>query len=81
MANRAAAPAPIAAVPLTDIAGIGAARAQRLQTAGIATLRDLSAASPAQVMVALGGAVGVTPALVAALIARAKDRLATADGP
>ena len=80
-AGRATMPAPIAAVPLTDIDGIGTARAQRLQTAGIATLRDLAAASPARVLVALGGAVGVTPALVAALIARAKDRLATADGP
>lgn len=71
---RAPTPAPSLppAVPLTEVAGIGVVRARRLHAAGIVSATELAAASPETVLAALGNAVGVTPALAATLIERAK---------
>ncbi|MGB9366926.1 MAG: hypothetical protein WCE79_13035 [Xanthobacteraceae bacterium] len=61
--------------PLTSIIGIAAARERRLNAAGILTLRDLAAATPAQVVTALEGTVAPTPELAIILIGRARTAL------
>ncbi|SDR60358.1 Helix-hairpin-helix domain-containing protein [Rhizobiales bacterium GAS113] len=63
-------------MPLTSIQGIGAARAERLVVAGIRTVGDLAAATPARIIAAFAGTVAATPALASTLIERAKLALA-----
>lgn len=41
--------------PVTDVKGVGPATAEKLEKAGIATLADLAAADPADVVEAIGG--------------------------
>jgi hypothetical protein len=60
-------------VALTEVFGIGPARAQRLVAAGIGTADELAAATPDQVLAALAGSAGGDSGLASALVQRAKE--------
>jgi len=75
LAARPAEPPAEAAVPLTSVKGVGAARARLLQEAGILTANDLARSVSERVLAALANAPAVTPELATSLVSNAVTAL------